>query len=53
MRAFTLTAGEVVSSMALYLRDIAPVGRGSPGRGEAETSPPSPVSACHPKTSLA
>jgi hypothetical protein len=38
---FTLTAGEVVSSMALYLRDIAPVGRGSTGRG-VEHPPPLP-----------
>ena len=49
---FTLTAKGCLF-LAVYLRDIAPGGRGSTGRGEAETSPPSPVSACHPKTSLA
>jgi len=47
-----LTAGEVVSSMALYLRDIAPVGEGLDGEGGGGDVSPSPVSACHPKTSL-
>ena len=52
MRAFTLTAGEVVSSMALYLRDIALWGGARRGGGGGDVSPPM-SSACHPKTSLA
>ena len=31
----------------LYRWRIAPVGEGLTGRGEAETTPPSPVSTCH------
>ena len=53
VRVIALTAGEVVCSWQCVYGISPPWGRGSPGRGEAETSPPSPVSACHPKTSLA